>query len=179
MGENCTYASYPAIYPGVITSVKVLTGVASSISIAGACWIIITYFAFKDLQTTARQLLVNLSIADILVASSHFVGVMVNYERFLFNNGINTSVHDPYCRSQAAVAVFGSISSFLWTMSIAVYMLALTLSWNRKMLKIMVVFMYVICWGVPLVFVIVDIAKEFLGFQYTGSTSTFKLHSHS
>lgn len=176
---NCSLHLYPAIYPGVIRSVKVLTGVASSLSIAAACWIIVTYFLFKDLRTTARQLLVNLSIADILVAGSHFVGAVLNYERFIpyYNNYSSIeSTNDTLCVSQAAVTMFSSISSFLWTMSIAIYMLTLTVSGNKKILKWMVVVMYVVCWTVPVVFVIASSANKFLGFQYTGATGLYIIY---
>lgn len=167
--------SYPAIYPGVISGVKVLTAVTCTISIVAACWIIVTYLAFKDLRTAGRQLLLNLSIADILVAGSHFVGVMANYERFIYNSTESVSAHDPLCVSQAAVTMFSSIASFLWTMSIAVYMLAVALSTNQKILKRMVVVIYVISWGVPVPFVVVSAATKTLGFQYTGSTGCYTL----
>lgn len=170
--------SYPAIYPGVISGVKVLTAVTCTISIVAACWIIVTYLAFKDLRTAGRQLLLNLSIADILVAGSHFVGVMANYERFIYNSTESVSAHDPLCVSQAAVTMFSSIASFLWTMSIAVYMLAVALSTNQKILKRMVVVIYVISWGVPVPFVVVSAATKTLGFQYTGSTGLSNFRTH-
>lgn len=165
------HSKYPAIYPGVITSIKVVTGITCLISIAAACWIITTYCAFKDLRTTARQLLVNLSIADILIAGSHFIGTMANYERYILQNetiGTFESAHDPLCVSQASVTMFSSIASFLWTMCIAVYMLALTLSVRKIILKRMVVLMYLVSWGVPVPFVVAAAATRSLGFQYTG-----------
>lgn len=172
---------FPAIYPRVIISIKVLIGITCSISIAAACWIITTYIVFKDLRTTARQLLVNLSIADILVAGSHFVGTMVNYERFVpyYNNNdtsrVAASVHDPVCVSQAVVTMFSSIASFLWTMCIAVYILTLTLSAGKRVLKRMVVLMYVVSWGVPIPIVVTAGAMKSLGFQYTGATSVYSI----
>ena len=175
---NSSEHLYPAIYPEVITGVKVVTGVTSSLSIAAACWVIVTYILFKDLRTTTRQLLVNLSIADIFVAGSHFVGVMVNYERFIpyyqnssmIDSTDADSTNDILCVSQAAVTMYSSISSFLWTMSIAVYMLTLTVSGNKKILRWMVVVMYVVCWGVPIIFVVASSARNLLGFQNTGAT---------
>ena len=164
-------AYYLAISPPVITATKVLVTVSSFLSTLGASWIIITYLAFKDLRTTARSLLVNLSIADLLIASSHFVGVIGNYERFMpYYNGTskNDSVLDPLCVSQAAVTMFGTMSLFFWTMAIAIYMLALTLSGNQKMLRVLVVVMYVVCWGVPVPFVIASAAQQVLG-SYTAS----------
>lgn len=175
-------SEYPAIYPGVITGIKVVTGIACTISIAAACWVITTYIVFKDLQTTARQLLVNLSIADILVAGSHFVGAMGNYERFIpyYNNGsdrIYASAHDPLCISQGAVTMFSSIALFLWTMCIAMYILALTLSVSKKILKRMVVVMYMVCWGIPIPIVVAAGAVKSLGFQDTGTVSGLLLPS--
>ena len=181
----CMLHIYPAVSPGVIAGVKVLTGVTCSLSILGACVIILTYVAFKDLRTTARQLLLNLSIADMLIAGSHFVGAMINFERFLphYDNTtgelignlddvydrINESAFDAQCISQGAVTMFSTIASFLWTMSIAVYMLVMiTTNIKQKAIKVMVVILYVLSWGVPIPFVIASIIKRFLGFQLTG-----------
>lgn len=169
-------SSYPKMKPEVILGTKVVMGFACTVSIAAACWVITTYILFKDLRTTARQLLVNLSIADILVASSHFLGAMVNYDRFLpsQNNGTlmsDASVHDPLCVSQAVVTMFGSIALFLWTMCVAVYILALSILTKKNILKKVVVLMYIVCWGVPIPFVIMAAATKSLGFQFTGSTT--------
>lgn len=168
--EECVKAC-PPIHPGVIIGIKVVVGIVGFFSILGAGAIIITYFAFRNLRTTARQLLVNISIADILTVISQFVGVLVNYEKFIpYYNGNSTvtSTDDPVCVSQAAVAVFGGLSSLLWTIAIAVYVLALTVL-SRKVLKVMVIFMYVICWGLPLVFTIWTIKSRLLGVEYAGS----------
>jgi G protein-coupled receptor 157 len=167
-------AEYPAIYPGVTTSVKVVMGIACTLSIAAACWVITTYIVFKDLRTTARQLLVNLSIADILVAGSHFVGSIVNYERFIpyysnMTDAAYTSAHDPLCVGQAAVTMFGSIALFLWIMSIAAYMLSLVLAVSKSVLRVMVCVMYMVCWGVPIPIVVAAGTEKTLGFQITGA----------
>ena len=173
--EWCSWP-FPAVNPGVVTGVKTVIAISSSISMAAACWIILTFFLFKDLRTTARQLLVNLSIADIFVAGSHFVGAYVNYERLFPLYKYNAtdghipdnSTRDALCVSQAAVTMFSSIASFLWTMSIAVYMLALALSTSKKTLKRMVVVMYLVSWGVPIPFVVTTAALKKLGVQLTG-----------
>ena len=171
MVDNCTELVYPAIHPQVIVGVKIVTGITCTFSIVGACLVIFTYVAFKDLRTTARQLLVNLCVADILVASSHFVGIIINYERFIpyYNGGYsNLSSHDPLCITQASVTMFGSIASFLWTMSIAVYFLLIITSRNKKIIKWIVVLLYLISWGLPIPFIIASGAKRFLGFELTG-----------
>ena len=173
---SCHNQEYPAVKPGVIIGVKVVTSICCCVSIAGACWIILTYFIFKNLRTTARQLLVNLSIADILIAGSHWVGTLVNYDRFMpYLNGNLTVIshNDSLCASQAAFTLYGSISSFLWTMSIAFYMLLVALSVRKTALKVVVVVIYIVSWGMPVPILIASAVQKYLGFQYTGATCMF------
>lgn len=167
--EPCHLINYTASYPGVIKGIKVVSALVCPISMAFAGWIIVTYLVFKNLRTVARQLLVNLSIADILVPGSHLLGAFLNYERFYTMPSLN-STDDPLCVTQGAVTMYGSIASFLWTMSIAVYFLLLTLSVRKKTRKWMVVLMYVVSWGIPLLFVIITAAMKQFGFQYTGGS---------
>ena len=64
--------------------------------------------------------------------------------------------------------MFGNISMFLWTMSIAVYILTLTVfGGSRKLLRVMVAAMYAICWGVPTLSVILSASLRAFG-SYTG-----------
>ena len=122
-------------HPGFITAIKVTAGITSILSILGASLIIFTYIAFRNLRTTARQLLVTLSVADIIVATSHFVGLFTNFERFIheYNNETwNTSTTDPLCISQAAFSVFGTLASFLLSLAIGVYLVGLLISKNLK-----------------------------------------------
>lgn len=173
---NCSY--FPAIYPGVIRTVQALTGITATFSIAGSSFIILTYAIFKSLRTTPRQLLVNLSVADILIASSHFVGSIANYQRFIpYYNGnlTNISSHDPLCITQAAVTMYGSIALFLWMISMAIYMLVSIVSQNRKLLKVSVVVMHVICWGLPSLFIVISAVKKYFGYQLTGESGYIEL----
>ena len=53
-------------------------GVSCFLSIVGACAIVISYAAFPELRTLARQLLLNLSIADILLSFVYIWGLLQN-----------------------------------------------------------------------------------------------------
>ena len=63
-----------------------------------------------------------LSVADLLVAISHLWGIAQNIEKFLPVyypvNATNVATTDTQCTTQAAVAVFGTIASFLWTLTL-------------------------------------------------------------
>ena len=62
----------------ILLAIRVGVGTSSSLSLIGAALIVFTFVNYRDLRTTARQLLVNLSIADFMVASSHIVGLLEN-----------------------------------------------------------------------------------------------------
>lgn len=59
-------------------AVRVSVGVCSCLSILGGCVIIVSYAAFPELRTTARQLLLNVSIADIIISLALLLGLIQN-----------------------------------------------------------------------------------------------------
>lgn len=156
---------------------RITGGSTAALSILGASLIIFTYAAYKNLRTTARQLLVNLSIADIIISGSHFVGVLQDYKHDLLIQSPNhTHTNDSrplssayttntLCDTQAAFTAFGTVASFLWSMLIAVYMLVLTQSTSAKPRKVLVPIIYIISWGIPAVIVIGLIALKYLGYN--------------
>ena len=163
---NATNASY--LYPAdFVLSLKIAAGTTCVLSVLGASLIILTYLLFKDLRTTARQLLVNLSVADICVAGSHFVGLFSNFERFLpqYNPHWNGQTTDALCSIQAAVTMCGSIASFLWTIALAFYMFVVIVKRRPDLAKKLVYVFYPLCWGIPIALTIGFGAAGFLGFE--------------
>ena len=160
---------YPAISPDFILALKVVVGATCILSILGAGLIILTYVAFRDLRTTARQLLANLSIADIIVAASHFVGLF-HFQKFIpyyspHNNGNSTFPStDTLCTVQGAFTMYGTISSFLWTMAIAVYMFVIVVL-KKKAKKLVIIVFYLVCWGIPLALVLWFRSEGYFGFE--------------
>lgn len=161
--------TYPLIEPGFILAVKITAGTTCVLSILGSCLIIFSYVVLVDLRTSARQLLVNLSIADIIITLSHFIGLFTNFERFIehYNpEAWNTSTIDPVCISQAAFTLFGSISSFLWSMAIALYLVMLTTCKKPKVMKkITLPILYIVCWGIPAIMIIPNAVKGYFGYS--------------
>ena len=158
---------YPAVGQNFILALKVAAGTTCILSVLGASLIILTYVAFKDLRTTARQLLVNLSVADILVAGSHFVGLFANFERFLpwYNPHWDGRTTDALCSVQAAVTMCGSIASFMWTTALAFYMFVVIVYRRPNLAKKLVYAFYPLCWGVPIATTIGFGVAGFLGFE--------------
>jgi len=157
-----------------ILTVKIVVGTTCLLSILGASLIILTYVAFRDLRTIARQLLVNLSVADIVIAASHFVGLLTNYERFLYSN-LRSDV-DVWCSVQGAVTMYGTISSFLWTIAVALYMFTVIVMKRPEIAKKMVPVYYLVCWGVPIVFPVWFGIKRYLGFELPADVGMLSDH---
>ena len=151
-----------AMQPQYIVALKVIVGVTCVLSVFGASLIILTYVLFKDLRTTARQLLVNLSVADIFVAGSHFVGLFTNFDRFVHQ--VNPAF-DTLCTVQAAVTMCGTLASFLWTVAIGLYMFMVIVRRQPHLAKKLVYAFYPFCWGVPMVVTIIFGANKLLGFE--------------
>ena len=170
---------YPALSDQVILATQVTATITCILSILGASLIIFTYVAFKKLRTIARQLLVCLSVADIIIAASHFVGLFANYERFLTEDedGIrvpsNMSYSDPLCIAQGAFSIFGTVASLLLSMLIAVYLLVLTQSKSMRPAKLMLPFIYVISWGTPVVIVVVLACEDSFGYEPIANAGTY------
>lgn len=95
----------------VYLSEQVVVLCSCALSFVGASMIIITYFAWSDLRTTPRMLLLFLSVADWLSAVSYGYGVW----RVFHSDSLD-------CVVQGAVSTFANSSSFFWTMAIAVYL---------------------------------------------------------
>ena len=179
MEESCSNSQpYPALTDTVILTTQITGSITCCLSIVGAGLIIFTYAAFKDLRTTARQLLVSLSVADIIVATSHFVGLFANYKRFISVNdeGIavvsNTSYKDPFCITQGAFSMYGTIASLLLSMLIAIYLLVLTHSKSVTPARCLVPFIYVISWGTPLILVAVVAGVQSFGYEPISNPGT-------
>ena len=166
---NSSCGPIPTATEQFILAVQITVGTTCVLSVFGASLIILTYVLFKDLRTTARQLLVNLSVADIFVAGSHFAGLLTNYRRFstkpcFYTNG-DVSTTDTWCDIQGGLTMFGTIASFLWTIGVAVYLLFVIVLRRPVAAKRLVYTLYVLCWGIPAALVIAFGVAGYLGFE--------------
>ena len=161
----------PVLRHEFILVLQVSVSIVCILSVLGASLIILTYVAFKNLRTVARELLVHLSIADICVAMSHLVGITALFPKYVANpcvwgdTPVYINVTELACKIQGGVAVFGAVSSFFWSVAVAIYLLVLIVFENPKLGKYLRYFFYVICWGVPTVLVIVFGFNDYLGFD--------------
>ena len=189
MADN---TSYPADRNGVVLPLKISVGITSVLSILGGFLIVLTFCLRLCLKSSdgpnaqhsrparskmammspGRIILVNLSIADIILAGSHLWGVSANYQNYFLKNdnahssGPNGST-DTMCDVQGAIAVYGTIASFLWTIILSFFVVGTLLlphpRWYGSLYALLV---YIVtCWGLPAVVVIVVSIMKELGVQ--------------
>jgi len=138
----------------VITIVQTVTIVSCILSIVGSLLIIITYIAWTDIRTRARQIVVFLSIADLLSAVGYLYGTARKF---------NENSWD--CVAQSAVTTFANVSSFFWTCSIAVYIYLLIVQQQRQITRSCMISLHVVNWGVPAIIVAAGVLLGGLGWD--------------
>ena len=150
---------------------KVAISFTSVLSIIGASFIILSYVAFPKIRTRARQFLVNLSVADLILALSSLIGAIVYYGNGKLQQATQDSdTLQQLCAAQAAFVVFGVLSTMFWTVAVAFYLCTLAVC-NRQP-SVLVVALYAVCWGVPGVLTIWLGVSDHLGLD-PGATNGF------
>ena len=76
------------------------------------------FFFLNVIHTVVRLIVIMLSVADFLVAVSHIWGATQNIQLFMKETTINSSYADTQCTAQAVFAVFGALSSSMWTLAL-------------------------------------------------------------
>ncbi|NXR48345.1 GP157 protein, partial [Hippolais icterina] len=113
----------------------------------GSALLLCTHARWPELRTRPRQLLLHLSLADLLSALSYFYGVLQDFQRTSWD-----------CVLQGALSTFANTSSFFWTMAIALY-LYLTIVRGSPAGSAPH------CWGVPLAITVAAVALKKIGYD--------------
>ena len=164
---------YPAEYPSFIFALKFVVGTTCVLSILGGLAIIFHYARTKSTDIELLYVLVCVSIADILVAWGHLWGVSTDVERPLLDvyyPGNNTAIRaDRQCSVQAVLAIYGTITSFMWTVLLAVLVLV-TMKCERETVekalgRLAFTIYHLICWVLPLIGVCILARLKLLGYD--------------
>nr|XP_060615044.1 G-protein coupled receptor 157 [Anolis sagrei ordinatus] len=90
---------------------RIVVLLSCALSFLGSGLLVGTHALWPELRTRPRQLLLYLSLADLLSAASYFYGVLMDF---------GSSSWD--CVAQGALSTFANTSSFFWTMAVALYL---------------------------------------------------------
>lgn len=140
--------------------VRFASGLSCAGSIVGSSLIILAYICFRRLRTKVREILFHLSVADFGVATANLIGAVVYFDRFYTpvcnSYGDVVSIRTPraaiehLCTAQAFFALYFTISSILWTMSLAGYLYFVLVHHGTQHAKLFLMFSYIFCYGMPL-----------------------------
>lgn len=178
--ENKNSCSSSPSLPGYL---PYLTIVSSCLSMLGCLLIILTFIIWKELRTTARAIVVFLSIADFFTAAGYCMAASV-YIHFSGNSPRTL------CRVQSFITSAFPTSSFLWTMHLAIYLFVAIVLDKPLLAKKLVILFHITGWGIPLAIDIPALATHHLGashsqtsvdwcfvtFNYTNPNSTSEFH---
>lgn len=105
----------------IITALNISI-VSSSLSVFGGLLLIGSYVTIPEIRNTVRRLLICVTIADLITALGNFVGAVRYSVLQSFNNNITEFQNDPVCVGQAFFTTFSNLSSFVWTVLIALHL---------------------------------------------------------
>uniref|UniRef100_A0A8C0VDC8 G protein-coupled receptor 157 n=1 Tax=Cyanistes caeruleus TaxID=156563 RepID=A0A8C0VDC8_CYACU len=127
--------------------------VSCCLSCAGSVLLLCSQARWPELRTRPRQLLLQLSLADLLSALSYFYGVLRDFERSSWD-----------CVLQGALSTFANTSSFFWTMAIALY-LYLSIVRGSPAGEALLWCFHAVSWGVPLAITVAAVALKKIGYD--------------
>ena len=155
---------------GVLPSVRVVVGITCVLSMIGAVLIVLSYILIKETRTKAREILLNLSLMDFIVAAANLVGILVNFDDFLYKADHQYLALNDVCKVQAFFAMYATISSILWTNCIAVYIFFhILFEGQLKVFWTMLTF-YLLSYGLPLILNMWFLFTNKLGYSPYGSS---------
>ncbi len=149
-----------------LSAVHAVVGVTCVLSMVGSVIIILSYFIVPDIRTKAREILVNLSLMDFMAAAANFAGIVINFDNSLGTGTDNSSHHHMthLCLAQATFGMYGTISSILWTICIAVYIYFCIMIGSRLAARSVLIF-YILSYGIPAIVTVWYVATKKLGYD--------------
>lgn len=176
--ESEDYDNYTGAY-NKNDGIRAVAGITSTLSALGSMLIILLYVCYPELRTTARYILVHLSIADFGTALSNLIGEVVlfdNYYSMSTHNFTNRAI-ERFCVVQAFSAVYFTLSSCLWTLHLAFFMYILIMGKKTTFKNVYLVFSYLFCYGMPLLVCVWLVCTERLGYAPYDSAGWCTLRS--
>ena len=146
----------------------ILIAVASGLSILGSILIISTYAGYREIRSFSRHIVVCISIADLLVASSNCFSIIITP---VIDSQI-TALDKTACTLQSFVGTTAVLWSFLWTMTLALYLYIDLVRGNQQLGKAIIwPWAHLVCWILPLAINIAALLLNKLGNSGDRNTS--------
>ncbi|XP_048375516.1 G-protein coupled receptor 157 [Sphaerodactylus townsendi] len=124
-----------------------------ALSAAGSGLLVATHARWPELRTRPRQLLLWLSLADLLSAAAYFYGALRAFRGPSWD-----------CVAQGALSSFANTSAFFWTVAVALE-LYLAIVRGAPARPALLALFHALSWGVPLVITAVAVALKKIGYD--------------
>ena len=118
----------------------IVTCCMSVLSLFGCFIIIFTFICFKELRTKGRQILLCLSVADMITAIGNILGAA-----WAFNKDLGLA----YCKFQVALHVFSTNSMYFWNVSMAIYLYVALVKVRIEKADRLIPYMHIGSWSLP------------------------------
>ena len=147
--------------------------VSSTMSAVGALLTIIPYVIWKDLRTVIRRIITFLAIADFLTALSYLMGT-INYITHNYKQSQSGSAVDlvackqfyTICQIQSFLSCWFSVSSFLWTGILTLYLYCKISNGNNiSRLNQCYPLAHIVSWGLPMALTFPLLVIGYLGYS--------------
>ena len=132
---------------------------ACLLSAFGSLAIILSYICWKDIRTTSRKILLFLSLSDFLIAISNLLGLQTS---------IKKNLSDPFndlCVTQSFITNSVSIMSFLWTLTLALYLYTAIILNKQELGKRLLPYCHVINWTLGPIINGIGLRYKMLGYS--------------
>ena len=154
--------------------IQYVSMVACILSSIGSFIIILSYLLIRPIRTKVREILVHLSVMDLTYSLANLFGLLMNYDNHIreMPRSCEPKLTHPYdiiCKVQGGVAFYATISSLLWTSGIAVYLYFRVVVNKDKVIKVVVLLLYITCWGIPITLTIWVLLVNAIGYDYYSS----------
>uniref|UniRef100_A0A4X1W7S3 G protein-coupled receptor 157 n=2 Tax=Sus scrofa TaxID=9823 RepID=A0A4X1W7S3_PIG len=147
--------SPPAPPTELMPSERIVVLLSCVLSALGSGLLVATHALWPDLRSRARRLLLFLSLADLLSATSYFYGVLRDFEGPSWD-----------CVLQGALSTFANTSSFFWTVAIALYLyLSIVRTVRGQGASRLFWAFHIVSWGVPLAITMAAVALKKIGYD--------------
>ena len=135
---------------------KSLVGTMCLLSMLGCVTIMASFAAWRDIRTTSRKILLFLSVSDFLIAASNLVGIFIETDS-------EQKKKDNKCIIQSFFTNSVSISSFLWTLTLAIYLYLAIVKNKQSLGKRLLPFFHITNWFLGPVINWVALSQNMLG----------------
>lgn len=134
---------------------EILTTITSVLSFFGTLFIIVSFFAWKDIRTTSRRILIYISTADFFTS----VATIAAITNFWLSGRENQQV----CLVQSVIGTLSVLCSFFWTVFMALYLYISVCKKNARLAERLMYLFHVCAWGIPVLIVAMAATMNKLG----------------